>query len=158
MMNAPIGASRELIGYEAAMALCGNDEARQFLADVWNLCEVWDDAVDRESNESEQDINRAFTWALFADENQFLNRHPSLRLVLKQMVAMWMAANALQARGDRASLATAYTLRCSPYLVCVAAVIATTGSLADGARAALHLYGTDSADTLDAFIAEHAKE
>jgi hypothetical protein len=138
------------------LSLCeGNEDAVSLIQEMWNLVEVWDDAVDGDHREPEHVVNRAFLWAICGrDENPFLLEHPELKLAMKQMVSVWMAANFLEKSKAHESLVTSYTLRCSPYLFFVSVVIAAAG-VAAGAEAALLLFGDSSEDSFKAYVAEH---
>jgi hypothetical protein len=144
--------------YEYLASLCKNKYAADLIAEFWRMAEVWDDTVDKDGKESESAVNRAFLWAICGrDENPFLLEHPELRLAIKQTVAMWLAANALERSGEPDKIRTAYTLRCSPYLLFVSIVIAAAGVEA-GAKAALFFYGGPDNDSFDAYMAEHMEK
>lgn len=141
------------------LVLCkGNESACELIEAMWDLVEVWDDAVDGDHKEDEKVINRSFLWAICGQhENAFLLSHPELRLAIKQMTAVWLAANALERSGDPEKIRTAYTLRCSPYLFFVSVVIAAAG-VEHGAIAANLLFGADTGDSFEAYMAEHQEK
>jgi hypothetical protein len=133
----------------------GNDDAVALIEDFWRLCEVWDDAIDGEKNESDVDINRAFLWALFGlNDNAFYREHPELRASLQTCIANWQAANVLERSGDREKVITAYTLRCSPYDFFVAVVLAA-GGMPAAYSAALYFRSAIGPDRLEDYLAEH---
>ena len=139
--------------------LCkGRADAIHLIEDMLNLVEVWDDAVDKDHRESEEDINRAFLWALCGrDENEFLTSNPGLRLAMKQMVAVWIAANVMERSGDIEKIRTAYTLRCSPYLFIVSVVAAASG-VREAAQAAAILFGEEHGDSYVDYVADHMEK
>jgi hypothetical protein len=144
---------------EFLVKLCGdNQNAASLIVELWNLVEVWDDALDKDHREPDAVINRAFLWAIAGrDENPFLMAHPELRLALKQMVAVGLAAHAMEKTKDPKQLLLSYTLRCSPYFFFISVVVAAAGVRA-GAEAALYLFGTPDDDTFEAYMAEHKEQ
>lgn len=136
--------------------LCdGNVDAVSLIVESRNLCEVWDDAIDGESKESPENINRAFQWALFGfEDNPFYQSHPELRSALQVAIANWLTANALEKSGDPEKLFTAYTLRCSPYDFFVSVVLAAAGPV-NALKAALAFRTEASPDRLDNYLEEH---
>lgn len=139
--------------------LCGRRlDALELVEEMLNLVEVWDDAVDKDHQEPEDDINRAFLWALCGkDENQFLAEHPELRLAMKQMVAVWVAANVMERSGNLEQIRSAYTLRCSPYLFIVSVIAAAQG-VQHAAKAAVILFGQEHGDSYVDYVAEHMEK
>lgn len=147
--------------HEFLIDLCGgNHEAVALIEGAWRFCEVWDDAIDGEKKESDDAINAAFQWALFElNDNAFYRRRPELRNALASSIALWRAANQLEAGRPQPSpdhLHTAYVLRCAPYNFFVAVVLAANGIDA-AASAALYFYGRPTSDSLEAYVAEHMK-
>lgn len=139
------------------LALCGgNEDAASLIEGFWGFCEVWDDAIDGEKNESDQAIHKGMMWALFElNDNPFYLAHPELRSALQVCIAEWMAANELErnpARDDH--LHTAYVLRCSPYSFFAAVVLAASGHDA-AVRAAYYFRSQETADNLSDYVKEH---
>lgn len=137
--------------------LCATNEARNLIRCVMNLVHVWDDAIDGEKKQSDNEINTAFGWALFASHNDaFLQRNPSLWLSLNEMVVLWMAANKLEKEGTLESLRQSYVLRCSPYNFCCSVVGFDAGMEAAVEAAAL-LYGDSSEDSFEDYVQDHLR-
>lgn len=138
------------------LALCNGDEnAVALIEGFWHFCEVWDDSIDGEKNETDEAIHSGMLWALFGlNDNPFYQAHPELREAMQVCIANWMAANELERSGDREKVITAYTLRCSPYDFFVAVALAAAGFQAARA-AALYFRGAVTADRLDDYLREH---
>lgn len=137
--------------------LCGgNAHAVALIRGAWKLAEVWDDCIDGEKNESDQAIDEAFCWALFGlSDNVFFQQHRmALRPAFMQAIAGWRAANQLERSSAADNLHTAYVLRCAPYQFFIAVVLAANGIEA-ATKAAVYFYGRPTADSLEAYMAEH---
>ena len=140
--------------------VCGSEDAFSILLGFHRLCEVWDDAVDREHNESEWAINKAFEWALFElPRNPFWLKHRStLEPAMQVCIANWKAATRIEREGGPLeALQTAWVLRCSPYDFFVALALCAGGPDA-AARAAHYWRSQVTSDTLEAYLAEHRKD
>ncbi len=145
--------------FEYLADLCRNDAAADLIAQVWNLVEVWDDAIDREHNEPDAGIHRAFEFAVFGlPRNPFYMANlATLEPALRVMLANWKCANELERRGDIESLMHAYVLRCSPYDFFVSVVLVAAGPIA-AEQAAMRLRcDTASVDPFDNYVAEHQR-
>lgn len=141
-------------------ALCGDDQdATALIAGVWNLCEVWDDAIDGEKNESDDDIHRAFEFALFdLHANGFYQRHrATLEPVMRLMIDNWKCANDLERMGTPGALVHAYALRCSPYDFFYTVVLLASGPHAAVRAAQLLRCQQMDVDSIPAYFAEHRK-
>lgn len=146
--------------HDTLLRLCSGDaQAVALIEDFWDFCEVWDDAIDGQKNESDADIHRAFMWALWGlHDNLFYRKHErALRHAMQVTIANWQASNVLERSGDREKVITAYSLRCSPYDFFAAVVLAASGVQA-AAEAALYFRGAENEDRLDDYLAEHLKE
>ena len=134
-----------------------NLDAEALICDFLNLCEVWDDCIDREHKESAGAIHRAFEWALFGlSGNAFYTSHPELASAMRVCIANWKASIALEGSLEIEHLHTAYTLRCSPYDFFVAVVLAASGPQAAD-RAAMMFRGQLTTDSMAGYINEHTK-
>lgn len=144
--------------YEEILNVCsGERDAASLILQFWNLCEVWDDAIDGQQNEPVEDIHRAFLWALFdLPQNAFYASRPALKVAMQTCIANWMAANQLEASGDPDKLYTAYTLRCAPYDFFVAVVLEASG-FEVAQQFAATLRGTTSGDNFQSYLREHLK-
>ncbi len=151
-------AAGEPSGPEAVLSLCENHQARDLIAQVWRVVEVWDDAIDRDGSEDNDTISAAFEWLLFGlPRNTFYRDHPALQSALFVAVGNWHCANRLEAIGTRKALVPAYTLRCSVYDFFVAVVLADAGPLA-ARQAAMRLHLSIDGDPFDDYLNEHLKE
>lgn len=141
------------------LALCeGSREAVALINGFWSFAEVYDDLIDGEKNESDEAIHDSMHWALFdLSENRFYKLHPELRSAMQVCIAEWKAANELERTGEREKVATAFTLRCSPYSFFVAVVLAAGGPSA-AEKAAITFRSMVTSDTLDSYMSEHMKE
>ena len=137
--------------------VCGDENAALLIRGFLNLCEVWDDAIDRDHAGSDASINGAFEWALFElNANPFYVAHPELSSAMRVCIANWKTANYLENSKYLEHLHTAYTLRCSPYDFFVAVALAAGGQEAAD-RAAFAFRGRLTGDSLDAYIKEHTQ-
>lgn len=138
--------------------LCaGNVDAARLCQGFIGLCEVYDDIVDGDHQVLAADAHATFWWALIdLTGSAFFRDHATvLRTAMGLAITKWKTANALERSGDREKLATAYTLRCSPYDF-VLTVITLSAGPAAAEQAALALYGADTPeDRFDAYVAEH---
>lgn len=138
------------------LKLCGDADAASLCDEFLRLCEVYDDAIDGDPVDPDA-AHRAFWWALVElGGNRFYRDHYSvLRNSLATVILKWKTANQLERSGDRDRVATAYTLRCSPYDFVIAVVMEAAGPAA-AEHAASALYGADTPDDrFDAYMAEH---
>lgn len=136
--------------------LCGgNDAAVALIEETWLLACVYDDAIDGQKQRTDDEIHRAFAFAVFGlHANPVWRAHPELRLALLNSIACWRAANALQYSQDKEVLHSAYVLRCSPYQFFVSVVLAVSGMEA-AVKAAAFFYGRRTNDSLAEYLAEH---
>lgn len=138
--------------------LCRSSAARELIAEVWNIAEVWDDAIDGDHTEDPQTVNAAWESALFGlVTNPFLRAHSHLADFLFVSTTNWQCANALEAHGTRDALAHAYNLRCAYFDFFVAVVHVDAGPNA-AREAAMRLRFAIQADPFDAYLKEHTKE
>ena len=110
--------------------LCeGDEEAVDFIVQLWNFFVTWDDAVDRDKHGSDADINIAMMWGLFGlHDSAFYSRHATvLRPVIMKCIADWLVANKFEASREPLKLEHAYFLRCSPYDVFAIVVLLVAG-------------------------------
>lgn len=143
---------------EAVLKLCRTDGARELIADVWNIAEVWDDAIDGDHNEDAGTVNAAWESALFGlTASPFMRNYPHVRDFLFVAATNWQCANALEQHGSRDALAHSYNLRCAYFDFFVAVVLLDAGP--DAAReAAMRLRFAIKADPFDDYLTEHTKE
>jgi hypothetical protein len=136
---------------------CGGDlDAVDLIMGMWSLCEVWDDAVDRDKHKPEKAVNAAFEYALFGlHENAVYRRHPGLKLALRTAVINWKTANELEKTGEREQLVTAFALRCSPFDFFLAVIQCVAG--VERAQEAALAWRGDTTDTFSSYLAEHTK-
>jgi hypothetical protein len=141
------------------LTLCdGNKEAVDLINGFWGFAEVYDDLIDGEKNEADAAIHASMHWALFGlSENNFYRQHRELRSAMQVCIAEWKAANALEKSGDREKVATAFTLRCSPFSFFTAVVLAAAGPAA-AEQAAIIFRSIGASDRLDDYMREHLKE
>jgi hypothetical protein len=94
--------------------LKGDAAAIEFITGVHAIAEVWDDLIDGDQP-SPADINTAFVQALIVlPRNVFYQRNFALlNPVMEAAILDWLTANALEAKGEREGLRTAFVLRCS---------------------------------------------
>lgn len=86
--------------------------AIRFVLDVFEVCEVWDDLVDKDKPICNERINRAFATALIEiNANPFYQRfYANISPVLLIGLNQWLDANKLD-KGSKSDRALAYVLR-----------------------------------------------
>jgi hypothetical protein len=145
--------------FAALAELCKNKDAAELIREVWNLVEVWDDAVDREHNEPEANVHRAFEFAMFGlPRNPFyMTNLATLEPALRLMVANCKCAVELERRADVLSLVHSYVLRCAPYDFFVLVVLVAAGPAAAEQAATRLRCDTTAVDPFDDYVAEHQR-
>lgn len=91
----------------------GNDDAVQFILAFAEVCEVWDDLIDKDKPIDDDRINSVF-WTLLAEMplNPFFDRFKAnLIPILSTGINAWLDANELEKRGTENDLVFAYVLR-----------------------------------------------
>lgn len=93
----------------------GDHEAFDFLMNVHEIVEVWDDLIDKDKAVSDLALNDTFYRALIVlPRNGFYQRNFSLlNPIFEAGILDWFTANALEAKGDTESLMAARVLRCN---------------------------------------------
>lgn len=106
----------------------GNDHAYQFLLDISDITELWDDIVDEDTTIPVDRVHAVFTRALISlPMNPFYAQHRSfLTPVLITSINTWLDANELQ-HGTRNERALAYTARNMDIQVIQAIIYLTRG-------------------------------
>lgn len=143
--------------YEKLLVFCGgNKDATDLIRDLWKLCCVWDNCVDRDKINDETATNSAFLWALFGlhDNVFYKNFEHQIRPAIYSCVASWIVANKFEKSGDVQLLERSYVMRCSPYeLFGVIALL--SGGFQSQINAIEHFQSIKNNDTLEAYLHEH---
>lgn len=123
------------------------DAAREWLLDVWSICQLLDDAADGDPIGRER--AEAAAWVIFVKMplNPFwVERSAILLPILSVQVLKWRAANEAEAEG--AADARSFMWRAGFYDLLLA--VAHLCGVLESPRAVLSLYG----ETLPAYLAE----
>jgi hypothetical protein len=93
----------------------GNAQAVAFIEQLFYVCHLWDDLIDKDVRRTDEQINDAFWFALVElPLNPFYARHlAELHPVIISMIHEWHAANAMERGKDSDDLDIAFTLRCN---------------------------------------------
>lgn len=96
--------------------LQGNYYAVKFCLDLWDISQVWDDLVDKDSDVPAEKISDAFTKAIFElTGNPFYVEHiMTFRPLIMDTILQWEDANSLEHSTDQAKH-MAYMLRAGIY-------------------------------------------
>lgn len=108
---------------ELLLRAIGDHDAVDFLLDVFQIGETWDDLVDRDKPLTADDIHRAFWLALVElPNNPFYRRHgAALVPVMATMMNAWMDSVPME-QGGTQQRAVAYVLR-DAYLEIISLVL-----------------------------------
>lgn len=136
--------------------LCnGNAAAVALIEGVMNLAEVYDDVIDRDNKTTDAETHEAFAFALFGlHANPVYRENPGLQMILLNSLALWRAANRMEATKDSETLHASYVMRMSPYNFAIAVVMCVAG-MENAVNAAQVLYGPGDDDTLASYLREH---
>ena len=99
--------------------LKGNTEATTFCVDLMNIYQVWDDLIDRDSEYTDSDVNKAFQTLLFSlPMNSFYvaNQH-ELRPLIMNSILKWFDANEMEKGKEESDLNMSYMLRAEIYSI-----------------------------------------
>lgn len=90
----------------------GNQAAVDFMLDIFNIGEIWDDLIDQDKPVLPDDINKAFYTALITLPNNPFYRAYTAQLsgVMVSGIHAWLDANKLE-KGGRNDKVYAYVLR-----------------------------------------------
>ena len=99
--------------------LKGNTDATVLCIDLMNICQIWDDLIDRDKEYTDNDINKAFQTLLFRlPLNKFYDRHQDeLRPVIMNAVLKWFDSNKMEEEGKTEDLHMTYMLRAEIYSI-----------------------------------------
>jgi hypothetical protein len=99
--------------------LKGNTEATVFCVDLMNICQVWDDLIDRDVKYTDNDINRTFQTLLFSlPMNEFYVKYQNeLRPLIMNSILKWFDANKMEQGKEESDLNMAYMLRAEIYSI-----------------------------------------
>lgn len=99
--------------------LKGNSNATMLCVDLMNVCQVWDDLIDRDKQYTDYDINRTFqTLLFFLPLNPFYEAHQDeLRPLIMNSILKWFDSNKMEAEGKEGDLHMAYMLRAEIYSI-----------------------------------------
>lgn len=91
----------------------GDRNAAKFIADLCQVAHLWDDLIDRDTELSEADINKAFTLALVTiPANPFYQANlRELSPLMFSGILGYVTANTLERSGDSHSIEIAHGLR-----------------------------------------------
>lgn len=136
-----------------------NQEAYDFIMNLWGFVVAWDDAVDRDKAGSPEEINASMIWAMLEmSEGTFYKEHTqALRPALFMMISDWLTANKFEKSKDRALVEQGYFLRCSPFNVFCLVVFLVSG-FHKATEAVEFFRGSFREDTLESYLKEHLGE
>lgn len=97
----------------------GNADATALCVDLMNVCQVWDDLIDRDKDYTDNDINRAFQALLITiPNNPFYDAYrKELIPAITNAILKWFDANTLEDSAETADLNMAYMLRAEIYSI-----------------------------------------
>ena len=99
--------------------LKGNTDATVLCVDLMNICQVWDDLVDRDKEYTDDDINRTFQTMLFRlPLNKFYDKNQDeLRPVIMNAILKWFDSNEMEKEAKTEDLHMTYMLRAEIYSI-----------------------------------------
>ena len=99
---------------DLARWLKGDREAIDFILNMHQIAEAWDDLIDDDASPTPEQINRAFYTSLITiPRNGFFQRHfATLSPLLEVAILDWHTANAFENSGSAENLRAAFILRC----------------------------------------------
>ena len=99
--------------------LKGDSEATTFCVDLMNICQVWDDLIDKDSEYTDDDINKTFQTLLFSlPMNSFYVAHQhELRPLIMNSILKWFDANEMEKGKEESDLHMSYMLRAEIYSI-----------------------------------------
>ena len=102
---------------EKLFALCGNESAVNFMADIWQVAQTWDDLIDKDKDIEKDQINYTFESLLLRIPlNVFYRKNiDDLAVIILQTILDWKAANDMETTMDDENLNRAYMLRAGIY-------------------------------------------
>lgn len=91
----------------------GDEDAVALAMMVIHVCDVWDDLIDKDQEIRDEDITRAFMFALCAmPRNRFYRAHIDEIVPLLELgVVNWLTANRFERDGERRALEIAHVIR-----------------------------------------------
>lgn len=106
----------------------GDEDALNFLRDISDATELWDDMIDQDKELTEDKINSAFFKMLVSIPNNafFQKNRLYLTPIIIQCINAWHDANKLE-KGDANQRALAYTLRNIDIMLMQSIVFLTSG-------------------------------
>lgn len=102
--------SRETLIHEFC---CGIQPAIDFFLLIANISQVWDDLIDKDNQQSDDQINLMMWQALIElNENPFFAQNiQQLLPVMKKAIVNWLTSNQHEAAGDKEMLKVSYIKR-----------------------------------------------
>lgn len=99
--------------------LKGDTHATSLCVDLMNICQVWDDLIDRDKEYTDNDINRVFQALLFTVPlNPFYDKHQDeLRPIIMNAILKWFDSNKMEKEGKEEDLHMTYMLRAEIYSI-----------------------------------------
>jgi len=90
-----------------------NASAKELIAVLYDIFEVWDDLIDKDKHVADEDINRAFfnAFAVIPINGFYIQHFNRLYPHVVATMTAWETANVLHKLKSEESLAQAYTLR-----------------------------------------------
>lgn len=133
----------------------GDEDAVALAMMVIHVCDVWDDLIDKDQEIRDEDITRAFMFALCAmPRNRFYRRHMDEIVPMVELgVVNWLTANRFEQGGERRALEIAHVIRhgIGDLFVHMARLI---GGLQWAIEVAPEIKLVVHADTLDEYLKE----